>query len=141
MHYIMITYRDDDTEFAEFATRMVTEGHGQVKQHGRGYSTLFHRGHVPGAQDHVHVSRHNNQLFAINVDGTAHDRSHGAVIPKYMAKALQDTYSGIVIPPNRLIENIDYAIQRVRAISDDVIGDQLLEADLVAEIREAIIID
>lgn len=57
----------------------------------------------PGNQQHIHIfAAGNKELFAINIDGTAHDDSHGAKIPKDVATFLKS--SGFSVPDNRIIE-------------------------------------
>lgn len=72
---------------------------------GGTYSAQLHRPHASGGQVHLHIYARNNQLFSINIDGTAHDRSHGARIPSRVAKAIADTFPNFRLPPNRLIES------------------------------------
>lgn len=59
-------------------------------------------------QDHAHVFARLNgqgkQLFAVNIDGTGHDGSSGAPIPKRVGQFLQT--KGYVIPVNFVVESM-----------------------------------
>lgn len=72
---------------------------------GGKYSAQLHRAHASEGQVHLHVYARNNQLFSINIDGTAHDQSHGAKIPNRVAKAIADNFPDFRLPPSRIIEN------------------------------------
>lgn len=57
----------------------------------------------PGNQQHIHIyAPDKTELFAINIDGSAHDGCHGAKIPEDIALFLID--KGIKVPANRIIE-------------------------------------
>lgn len=57
----------------------------------------------PGNQQHIHIyAPDNTQLFAINIDGTAHDGCHGAKIPEDVAQFLLS--KGYKVPEDRIIE-------------------------------------
>lgn len=57
----------------------------------------------PGNQQHIHIyAPDNTQLFAINIDGTAHDGCHAAKIPEEIAAFLIS--KGYKVPENRIIE-------------------------------------
>ena len=63
--------------------------------------------HSDSGQYHLHVYNRNNQLFAINKDGTAHDQSHGCRIPNKVAKVLRIRFPDYRIPSNNFIESAD----------------------------------
>src|SRR5690348_8313609 len=65
-----------------------------------------HKPHAPPGKYHLHVYLKNNEMFAINWDGTAHDQSHQKVIPGKVFKALRTKFPDLVLPPNRIIESI-----------------------------------
>jgi hypothetical protein len=79
--------------------------------------TYFYRKdgpHVPTGQYHLHVYEKNNQLFAINWDGTAHDQSHGVTIPGKVFDAIQTKFPKLKLPANRIIESFSpLAVGRV----------------------------
>ena len=56
----------------------------------------------PGNQKHMHIYVKQNEVFAINVDGTAHDGYHNVKIPDEIAPFIQS--KGITLPPNNIIE-------------------------------------
>jgi hypothetical protein len=72
---------------------------------GGEYSAQLHKAHSPVGQDHIHVYAKNNQLFALNSDGSAHDASHGTHIPKRVAKAIEGKFPQIMLPANLYIES------------------------------------
>lgn len=67
----------------------------------------------PVGQHHVHVFKKGNQLFSLNMDGTAHDQSHGVTIPNKVADALRRALPAIIIPTNNLIESDDGLFERL----------------------------
>ena len=69
------------------------------------YSAQLHGVHTPAGQQHIHVYAKNNQLFALNKDGTAHDASHQTRIPNKVAKAIQSKFPDFTLPPNNFIES------------------------------------
>lgn len=85
---------------------------------GGQYSIQFHGSHSPVGMNHLHAYERNNQLFALNIDGTAHDRSHGVRIPNKLAKAITHYFPNFKIPQDNMIESAP--------ISVDFIARQLL---------------
>lgn len=71
---------------------------------GGRYSAQLHQAHAPGGQRHLHIYARRNQLFALNVDGTAHDDSHGAKIPSRVAQGIAQRFPEFEMPKDRLIE-------------------------------------
>lgn len=91
------------SELAEKLATPLVEG----KQSLTGaYRYDLHSPHTPKGQYHIHVYLKNNQIFAINWDGTAHDQSHRKVIPGKVFAALKAEFPDLVMPPNRIIECI-----------------------------------
>ena len=68
------------------------------------YSAQYHVDRTGRGQNHIHVYCKNNQLFALNRDGTAHDQSHGVRIPGKVARAIQQRFPDIQLPPDNIIE-------------------------------------
>jgi hypothetical protein len=68
------------------------------------YSYQKHNSHGAAGQYHLHLYNRNNQIFAINKDGTAHDASHKAEIPNVVADALRQKFPDWTIPDNNIIE-------------------------------------
>ena len=76
------------------------------------FKVRFDRAHYPGGKDHFHVAKINSQedVFAINADGTGSHGSTGRVIPNEVATLLVNRYgSKIRIPPGNLIEDLSAA--------------------------------
>ena len=59
----------------------------------------------PGNQKHMHIYIKQNELFALNVDGTSHDGYHNVKIPDTLIPFLKK--KGFTIPPNNIIEIIN----------------------------------
>ena len=71
------------------------------------YSVIKHKPHTDDGQYHLHLYHKHNQLFAINKDGTAHDKSHGYRIPNKVADALKKKFPEFVLPLDNIIESIN----------------------------------
>lgn len=83
---------------------LLLEGRNKIYSLGGQYTAQLHRAHSHVGQDHIHVYAKNGQIFALNRDGTAHDRSHNQRIPNKVAEAIPKYFPGFKIPPNNLIE-------------------------------------
>ena len=70
------------------------------------YSAQIHGAHTPDGRKHIHVYDKTNQIFAMNIDGTARDQSHQTQIPNQVAKAMQNLFPEFTIPPNRFVESM-----------------------------------
>lgn len=68
----------------------------------------------PGNLRHVHIFNNGKQIFAMNIDGTAHDGFHRVRIPQEIADVLRK--KGFTIPANNLIE----------MVMQPIVGKQLL---------------
>jgi hypothetical protein len=95
VHFIFETGSGDETAFEAL--------HKGAPLIGK-YSAILHKAHVPGGQDHLHVFARQNQLFALNRDGSAHDRNHGIQIPNRVADAIRNAYPEFTLPPDSFIE-------------------------------------
>lgn len=93
-------------------TQMFFEARHRGKPLGGQYSAQFHKAHIPSTQDHLHLYVKQNQLAALNRDGTAHDRSHGVQLPNRLVAAIQAEFPDFVIPANGLIESAPQEVQR-----------------------------
>lgn len=69
------------------------------------YSVRKDSPHSSKGQPHLHIFNRNNELFAINRDGSAHDCSQGYRIPVRVAIALRKKYPNFEIPQNNIIES------------------------------------
>ena len=71
---------------------------------GGPYSAQYHTAHTTRSQVHIHIYYKNNQLFALNKDGSAHDRTHGFPIPNKVVKGIRQHFPDFQIPPDQIIE-------------------------------------
>lgn len=55
-------------------------------------------------QKHLHGYLKGNEIFAINLDGSAHDGYHQTQIPQKFVDALPKIFKGVNVPKNGLIE-------------------------------------
>lgn len=84
---------------------LLVEGKSKFLSLGGQYSAQLHKAHSNPGQDHIHVYARNDQLFSMNQDGSAHDRSHGIQIPNKVASAITQMLPGFSLPPNNFIES------------------------------------
>ena len=82
---------------------ILLEGSVKNLDFGGQYYAQLHSAHSNPGQKHIHVYAKNRQLFSMNIDGSAHDRSHGARIPNKVADAIRNILPGFKIPENNLI--------------------------------------
>ena len=88
--------------------RLVNEAaRGKGEPLGGVYYFRKHAPHVAPGQTHLHVYMTQNELFALNWDGSAHDQSHGVRIPNQVYRALQTRFPALGLPTDRVIECID----------------------------------
>jgi hypothetical protein len=91
---------------------LLTEAQQRGTPLGGRYSAVKHSAHTPQGRDHLHVYARQNQLFALNVDGTAHDQSHQTRIPNKVAAAIKARFPEFTVPDNNFIESVDPNVQR-----------------------------
>lgn len=60
----------------------------------------------PGHQRHIHIFNRGEELFAMNIDGTAHDGYHQVKIPDDIAGFLSQ--KGFQLPPDNIIEFMQF---------------------------------
>lgn len=89
----------------------ITEAKYKGTPLGGSYAAQLHQAHSSVGQEHLHVYCKNNQLFSLNVDGTAHDKSHGVRIPNKVASAIAKQFPSFKIPKDNLIESAPIAAQ------------------------------
>jgi hypothetical protein len=97
--YIVSIYTDDDP-----ISSLLTEAQHKGIPIGGKYSLQKHSPHIPDSDYHLHVYARKNQILAINKDGTAHDGSHGVIIPNVVANAIRSMFPDWQLPPNNVIE-------------------------------------
>ena len=72
------------------------------------YSFTKHPPHTQPGEYHLHVYDGNNQIFAINKDGTGHDGYHGYVIPNKVYQTITQRFPSWLFPPDQIIEALNY---------------------------------
>lgn len=72
------------------------------------FSYLKHPPHGYKGDYHIHVYDGNNEIFAINKNGTAHDGYHGVRIPNKVFAALSARFGDWKFPLNQIIEGVHY---------------------------------
>lgn len=91
--------------FSKIESNILVEGKSKPFDLGGVYSAQLHQAHIPAGQAHLHIYAKKNQLFAINKDGSAHDKSHGTEIPNKVAHAISQKFPEFIIPKNNFIES------------------------------------
>ncbi|MBW8034741.1 MAG: hypothetical protein FVQ79_03565 [Planctomycetes bacterium] len=84
-------------------TLLIEKYAGKHQELPKGYSLRYDVARLQNCQDHIHIFRRNNQIGAVNIDGSRHDNSNFQ-IPKTVANFVQQNYSDFVIPNGRLVE-------------------------------------
>ncbi len=80
---------------------------------GGQYSAQLHKAHSSVGQQHIHVYAKNNQIFSMNLDGSAHDQSHGTRIPNKVVKAIDQKFPNFTLPEDNLIESAPESIEKL----------------------------
>ncbi|HEV3098170.1 MAG TPA: hypothetical protein VGY75_00495 [Candidatus Udaeobacter sp.] len=103
---VLHIYTNDFTSLTTLTEATLDEARRRGEPLYGPYSVQDHEAHAQPGEDHLHVYWKNNQLFALNKGtGTAHDQSHGIKIPNKLAKALQQKFPDLKLPPNNFIES------------------------------------
>lgn len=92
---------------------LLTEAKDKGVPLGGHYSAKLHHAHFSKGQKHIHVFSRNNQLFSLNIDGSAHDDSHGITIPKRVAKGIEKKFPDFEIPPGCFIETASESVLEI----------------------------
>lgn len=103
-----------DEELPRSLTEATDESERLLKESGGNWKSISgpYRYRIDGPHDsttghrHIHVYKKNNELFALNWDGTDHDNSRGAEIPKKVYDHLSSKHPDLPLPDNRIIESI-----------------------------------
>ena len=103
--YVFIHYDKDDKQAAARAREYLCEG-SKTFALGQGKAVRFDRAHVPGSQDHLHFLQNGKNLFALNRDGTAHDKSHGVQMANWAVDYVKTQYPDWTLPKDGLIESV-----------------------------------
>jgi hypothetical protein len=91
------------------ARRLVEEVLTEAKKSvdlGQGKCIIHHKAHIPDGQDHLHFEVRGRTVYAVNKDGTAHDRSHGKTMQRWALDGAAAHYPTFKMPPGGLIEEI-----------------------------------
>ena len=108
VHFVFEVGSMKQTVFKKFHDEDVLfEGHHRGTPLGGQYSAVLHRAHIHSGQDHLHIFAKQNQLAALNRDGTAHDASHGVRLPNRVVTAILSTFPQFTIPPDGFIESAE----------------------------------
>ena len=73
---------------------------------GQGKSIVHQKEHIPDGQDHLHFKVKSRSVYAVNKDGTAHDRSHGKKMQRWALDGAKTCYPDFKMPDNGLIEEV-----------------------------------
>ena len=103
--YILHHFVKADADAQDFVRRYLVEG-GRTFDLGQGRAVMFHRGHVPNSQDHLHFLLNGQKLYALNRNGTAHDASHGLQMHRWAMDAVRNRYPDFKLPSRGLIESM-----------------------------------
>ncbi len=98
--------------FSKSESGPLLEGKSKYVELGGVYSAQLHQAHTSVGQTHIHVYAKNNKLFALNRDGSAHDRSHGAQIPNKVAQAITQKFPDFTLPKDNFIESAPEEVAR-----------------------------
>jgi len=94
-------------EATKKSERLLIEAHGNWKNIRGPYRYRIDGPHESSTgQRHIHVYKKNNELFALNWDGSGHDNSRGTEIPKKVYDHLSSNHQDLKLPDNRIIESI-----------------------------------
>lgn len=117
---IIITYHNNNSQ-------LLKEANHRGKHLVGTFSVLQHSAHTNPGEIHLHVYNKNNQIFAINQSGSAHDGYHGVRIPNKVFKALKKQYPKFNFPKTQIIESIEYtfAFNESDKLTDDQIKDEI----------------
>ena len=111
VHFIFEVGSREQTVFKKLHEEDVLfEGRHRGVPLGGQYSASLHRAHIPGGQNHLHIFAKQNQLAALNKDGTAHDASHGIRLPNRVVAGILSNFPEFTIPPDGFIESAGPAL-------------------------------
>jgi hypothetical protein len=88
------------------SARLLLEAKHIGKPIGGKYSVVKHNAHSPVNQRHYHFFDRNNEVLAVNIDGSAHDTFHNTPIPIIIADYMRELK--IPVPENRILECLEY---------------------------------
>lgn len=85
---------------------------------GGPYSARRDRAHTPVDDLHLHIFARNNEIAAINRDGTGHDGSSGIRLPARAADGIRRLFPEIHVPASNIIESAPAEFQKL--INDSI---------------------
>ena len=97
--------------FFENSLELLTEAMQKGKKLVNDYTYIINKGNVDPNFKHIHVYKKGKQIFAMNIDGTAHDKSHKTKIPNKVADAIRKKHPEFLIPKDNFIENLDISLE------------------------------
>lgn len=109
--YFIVDKRDF---YLKFKTKRLVESHKLLLEYCTPLNSTYSvrkdtdKSHIPPDPNktHLHVFKNGNEIFAINKDGTAHDKSAGKKIPGAIFNTLKQKYPDFSFPPNRIIREM-----------------------------------
>jgi hypothetical protein len=78
---------------------------------GGKYSARRDPAHSSAGDVHLHIFARNNEIAAINRDGSAHDGSSGFPLPSRAADGIRRHYPDFHVPADNIIESVPPALQ------------------------------
>ena len=111
-YHIIHLYFIEDELSESLSSKPLLIQESNVIDLGKGRELAFHRNnytnpHNP-AKDHLHFYVKGKEIFSINRDGTAHDGSHGVLIPGDVYNKINKRFPDFNLPKNRLIESLEF---------------------------------
>lgn len=82
------------------------EAQHRGKPLGGQYSATVHPPHDPRGQKHIHVYAKQNNLLALNWDGSTRHGKPGTRIPARVAAALAQRFPDLKLPDNNILEHL-----------------------------------
>jgi hypothetical protein len=102
--------------FHENGLKLLTEAIRKGQELVKDYTSMVHKGNIDPRFKHIHVYKKGNHLFAMNIDGTAHDKSHKTRIPNKVADAIRKKHPEFQIPQDNFIENLEISLEEKNSI-------------------------
>jgi hypothetical protein len=102
--------------FFENSLELLTEAIRKGRELIKNYTYNIHQRHADPNLKHMHVYERGKKIFAINIDGTAHDKSHKIRIPNKVADAIRKKHPEFQIPKDNFIENLKTSLEEKNLI-------------------------
>ncbi|MBV1825552.1 hypothetical protein [Komagataeibacter oboediens] len=134
---ICFHFDDEDVLAKLILSSILTEDKKKVDLKA-GKCIYYHRAHVPGTQDHLHFYQKGSKLFALNRDGTAHDKNHGVQIPNWAQQGIKTHYPDFTIPLDGLIESLAGSKEKNLLLENKDENNVLVPPDVISRAEEII---